>query len=140
MYRIVNEQNKTIADTWDDTDPKCTFRRTFDVALEEQWLEICQLASTIVFTSEDDALIWQFNSNGIYSTQSLYKVINFRGVQPVFVSAVWDLRVPPRVHFFLWLLSKNKVLTRDNLSKRKKLDDVSCFFCCEKESVLHLFF
>ena len=85
-------------------------------------------------------MIWQYNSNGIYSTQSLYKIINFRGVQPVFVSAVWDIKVPPRVHFFLWLLSKNKVLTRDNLSKRRKLDDVSCLFCCELESVLHLFF
>ena len=61
-------------------------------------------------------MIWQYNSNGIYSTQSLYKIINFRGVQPVFVSAVWGIKVPPRVHFFLWLLSKNTVLTRDNLS------------------------
>jgi len=108
--------------------------------LEQQWLEILNLASTIVFSQEEDAMIWHYNSNGIYSTQSLYKIINFRGVQPVFVSAVWDIKVPPRVHFFLWLLSKNKVLTRDNLSKRRKLDDVSCLFCCELESVLHLFF
>ena len=108
--------------------------------MEQQWLEILNLASTIVFSQEEDAMIWHYNSNGIYSTQSLYKIINFRGVQPVFVSAVWDIKVPPRVHFFLWLLSKNKVLTRDNLSKRRKLDDVSCLFCCELESVLHLFF
>jgi hypothetical protein len=31
-------------------------------------------------------------------------------------------------------------LTRDNLEKRKKLDDTSCLFCNEAESVHHLFF
>jgi hypothetical protein len=37
------------------------------------------------------------------------------------------------------LLSKNKVLTRDNLSKRRKVEDTSCLFCCELETVNHLF-
>jgi hypothetical protein len=50
------------------------------------------------------------------------------------------LKVPPRVHFFLWLLSKNKVLTRDNSSIRRKVDDPSCLFCCETETVNHLYF
>jgi hypothetical protein len=44
------------------------------------------------------------------------------------------------VQFFLWLLSKNKILTRDNLSIRKKLDDMIYLFCLEKELVQHLFF
>jgi hypothetical protein len=42
--------------------------------------------------------------------------------------------------FFLWLLTNNKVLTRDNLLKRRELNDVSCLFCTENESVNHLFF
>jgi len=88
--------------------------------------------------NEEDSLIWTFNSRGVYSSQSLYKVINFRGVT-IHVPAVWNLKVPPRVHFFLWLFfSKNKVLTRDNLSLRRKVND--CLFCSEKESVNHLFF
>jgi hypothetical protein len=47
---------------------------------------------------------------------------------------------PPRVHFFLWLLSKNKLLTRDNLGKRRRVDDKTCLFCNELESVHHLFY
>ena len=104
------------------------------------WLEVLQLASTIIFSFEEDALIWRFSSNGVYNSQSLYRIINFRGVIPVHVSAVWSLKIPPRVHFFLWLLAKNKVLTRDNLSLRRKVEDESCLFCNEKESVFHLFF
>ena len=101
---------------------------------------VLQLASTITFSFEEDALIWRFSSNGVYNSQSLYRIINFRGVIPVHVSAVWSLKIPPRVHFFLWLLAKNKVLTRDNLSLRRKVEDESCLFCNEKESVFHLFF
>jgi len=92
------------------------------------WLEIVQLASTICFLDEEDSLIWQFTSNGVYSSQSMYKVINFRGVLPMHIPAVWSLKIPLRVQFFLWLLSKNKLLTRDQ----------SCLLCNELESVYHL--
>lgn len=56
------------------------------------------------------------------------------------VPAVWQLKIPPRVQFFLLLFSKNKILTRDNLSIRKHLDDKSCLFGSQPEIVQHLFF
>jgi hypothetical protein len=48
------------------------------------WEEVCQLASTISYSVEEDSMIWQFTSNGSYSVESLYKIVNFRGVNPVF--------------------------------------------------------
>ena len=111
-----------------------------DVHMLELWEEVCQLASTIKFSEEEDSMIWQFSSKGIYNVQSLYKIINFRGIQPVLVSSVWDIKIPPRVQYFLWLLSKNKLLTRDNLGKRRKVEDSTCLFCKEQESLNHLFF
>ena len=48
----------------------------------------------------------------VYSSQSLYKIVNFRGIVPVHVLALWHLKIPPGIHLFLWLLSKNKLLTR----------------------------
>ena len=71
--------------------------------------------------------------------QSLYRIINHRGVVPVFVQAVWK-NIPPRVQFFLWLLSNNRVLIRDNLAKRREVTDPPCLLCDEKESISHLFF
>jgi hypothetical protein len=58
----------------------------------------------------------------------------------LFFSSIWDIKIPPRVQYFLWLLSKNKLLTRDNLSKRRKVEDPTCLFCNERESIQHLFF
>lgn len=34
----------------------------------------------------------------------------------------------------------NKSLTRDNLAKRRHVDDLTCVFCNELESIQHLFF
>jgi len=58
----------------------------------------------------------------------------------VYVQAVWKLKIPPRVQIFLWLLSKNKLLTRNNLGKRRELDDLTCLFCSETITIHHLFF
>jgi hypothetical protein len=140
LYVIVNEKTSTVVDLWDGQNLKCTCRRTVSENLYRVWQEVVQIASTINFSSEEDALVRKFTSNGIYTSQTLYKIINFRGIKPVFSSSIWDLKIPPRVHFFLWLLSKNKTLTRDNLTKRQKVDDKRCLFCDEFESFQHLFF
>lgn len=85
-------------------------------------------------------MIWHFSSNCIYSVQSLYAVISFRGVQQVHTPVVWKLLIPPRVQVFLWLLCNNRILTTDNLGKRRNVEDKSCLFCAELESVTHLLF
>jgi hypothetical protein len=100
IYVLINEKAATVADLWDGENPKCTFTRYVDNRLLNLWCEVVQLASTIVFSEEEASLIWQFNSTAVCSSQSLYKVINFRGVIPFYVPAVWNLKIPPRVHFF----------------------------------------
>jgi hypothetical protein len=74
IYRILYEQGKTIAELWDGTNLKCTFRRNFSEALYQSWLEIVELVSTIELTEEEDEMVWQYTSKGTYSSQSLYKI------------------------------------------------------------------
>jgi hypothetical protein len=140
LYRIINEKEKTIADLWDEVNLKCTFRRNISNELYHSWLDIVELVATIHFSDDEDEMLWMFNSSGIYSSESLCKIINFRGIKSVHVSVVWSLKVPPRVHFFLWLVINNRDLTRDNLAKRRKVEDENCLFCLEKETIQHVFF
>jgi hypothetical protein len=98
---------------------KFSFRRTIDNRIMTQWMEVVQIASSIEFLEEDDVMIWQLNSKGRYSVQSLYAVVNNMGIRQVFTPVMWNVVVPPRVHIFLWLLANNKILTRDNLAKRR---------------------
>jgi hypothetical protein len=76
----------------------------------------------------------------VYSSKSLYDVINFRGIQPVFLPTVWDLKISPRVQIFFWLLSQNKIMTRDKLRHRGIQKPLVCELCSELESVKHMFF
>uniref|UniRef100_A0A0A8Y3J5 Reverse transcriptase zinc-binding domain-containing protein n=1 Tax=Arundo donax TaxID=35708 RepID=A0A0A8Y3J5_ARUDO len=140
LYYIVNEKNMTIVELWDVTNLKCTFRRCVDNRKMQVWLEIVEIAKTLELVDEDDSLVWQYTSNGVYNVQSLYNIVNFRGIIPVYLPAVWKLNDPPRLHVFLWLLSKNRVLTRDNLAKRQFVNDKTCLFCSEEDTVFHLFF
>jgi hypothetical protein len=90
-------------------------------------------------SDEVDALIWCYNKSGVYSTQSFYNIISYRGVTPLYIPAVWNICVPPKIHLFLWLLSHNKLATADNLNKKGMTKPVQCRFCGE-ESIDTLFF
>ena len=140
LYFICNQQTMTIADLWDGDELKCMFRRTFTESLMIQWQELLSVVRSISLSEEDDQLLWKYESKGVYSSKSLYAIVNFRGIQPIYLPAVWDIKIPPRVQIFLWLLSQNKVMTTDNLRKRGMPKPLECCLCKEFESVTHLFF
>lgn len=140
IYSVLNEQNITVHEAWDGTQIRCTFRRNFTAEMLEQWRELEAIADSICFTEIEDAVVWKYECNGIYSSSSLYRIVNNRGVLPVFLHVMWKIQVPPKIHIFLWLLAKNKVMTKDNMEKRKMGKPLDCVFCLEQESIEHLFF
>jgi hypothetical protein len=87
--------SRSVVELWDGQDLNCTFRRCVDVRLYNRWNEVVSLASSINFSEDDDEMVWQHNSSGVYSSQSLYSIINFRGVTPIYLPAAWKLIVPP---------------------------------------------
>jgi hypothetical protein len=80
-----------------------------------QCQELLVIVNTISFSEDEDQLIWQYETNGVYSSSSMYSLVNLRGVQPVFLPLVWKLKIPPRIQVFFWIFSHNKIMTRDNL-------------------------
>jgi hypothetical protein len=60
------------------------------------WLEILEIAKTISYCDENDQLIWQYETNGIYSSSSMYAIVNFRGIQPIYLPFVWKLKILPK--------------------------------------------
>jgi hypothetical protein len=70
----------------------------------------------------------------------MYAIVNFRGIQPIYLPYVWKLKIPPRIQVFLWLFSQNKIMTRDNLRTRGMVKPLECEMCKELETVKHLMF
>ena len=71
LYVINNEKGITIERAWDGVNLKLTFRRAIPERLMLLWEELLQIASTIEFSDNDDDIIWQYDSKGKYSVQSL---------------------------------------------------------------------
>jgi hypothetical protein len=133
IYCICNEQNKTISEVWDGTQLKLTFTRNFSDDMMLIRHELCQISS------DEDYVIAELNSTGVYDLQSLY-AINFSGVSQIYIPAICQLKILPSAHIFIWLMSHNRLLTTYILAKREYINDESCHFCSEHEIVTHLFF
>ena len=53
-----------------------SFRRIFNPQMMEKWFEIDQIVRSVSLSNDTDSLIWQLENKGVYSTSSLYHVIN----------------------------------------------------------------
>eukprot|EP00253_Pinus_taeda_P006725 PITA_06725 len=65
---------------------------------------------------------WGWGQAGVYSTTEGYRVLQGKrnSNHPLGLwKSVWDSFATPKVNFFCWTLIHNKVLTGDNLEKRK---------------------
>jgi hypothetical protein len=111
-----------IADIWVDGELRLTFRRNFDDHLFQIWQELLAVVENVELKDETDSLVWCYSQSGVYSVQTFYAIINFRGVKPMFVHAVWS------------------IATVDNLNKRGTRKSTQCRFCEEDEGINHLFF
>jgi hypothetical protein len=101
IYSIINEQGSSVRDSWDGTNLKFSFRRTVDSRTMGFWFEVVQIASELQFSEEEDAIIWQFASSGKYSVQTLYAIINDRGIKQIYTLVMQKISVPPRLYLFI---------------------------------------
>jgi hypothetical protein len=61
-------------------------------------------------------------------------VVSFKGILLIYTLSIWKICIPPRVQIFLLLLSKNKLLTGNNLAKRRHVDDLCGFYYLDVSS------
>ncbi|WMV37642.1 hypothetical protein MTR67_031027 [Solanum verrucosum] len=94
------------------------------------------------FTEEKDSLVWQSDIYGKFSVNSAYRALNKTADQETDMPwrMIWKPKVPDKVNCFLWLMSKEAVLTHENLKKRGYHFSSRCTMCGEQaETINHLF-
>lgn len=91
-----------------------------------------------------DGLAWKFESDGVYSTSSAFKLL-FDGDQSpprdvMLFKLIWKLHVPERMRTFLWLIIHGRILTNAERCRRHlSLSDLCPLCSLHSESLLHLF-
>ena len=117
-------------------------------SFDEQVVE--EILQTKIMQGQD-ALVWKFERNGLYSIASGYSIA-FNcfyppsSEYPVHFSnkelwrSVWSLRTPPKLNVLVWKLMHNGVPVRQCLRERFLTVDDRCPRCLnESESVYHCF-
>lgn len=139
-FSICQQQDCSVAQVWDGSTRKLTFRRCVDTDFLSKWQVLLSFLSNFIPNQEEDQHIYMLEPSGSYSVKSFYNMINWGAVRTPVWKSFWKIMAPRRYLVFLWMAYHNKVLTRDNLSKRQVVEDITCLFCAESESVAHLFF
>jgi hypothetical protein len=114
-------------------------RRVHDWELETVASFMDLLYSCPICQGNLDSLCWRPSSQKIFQVRSYYSVL----LKPSRISfpwrSVWKAKVPSRVTFFSWTATLGRILTIDNLRKRKVLIIDWCCMCkTNGESVNHL--
>lgn len=94
------------------------------------------------FTDEDDQLLWRWSSDGVYSSNSIYKVMLTGGKIKWSYKIIWRSYGPAKVKFFSYLCLHLKILTHDSMLKRGIYCQMECALCqdCPLETAYHVLF
>lgn len=85
--------------------------------------------SDISFSQATDKMEWKWSNTGVYSARSIYEVMMGMGmIKPLHVYT-WKLGIPPTVRIFIYLLLKQKILTKDVMQCRNMGSDLGCEMC-----------
>nr|BAD05496.1 cyst nematode resistance protein-like protein [Oryza sativa Japonica Group]BAD05668.1 cyst nematode resistance protein-like protein [Oryza sativa Japonica Group] len=89
---------------------------------------------------EDDTIRWKLTPDGFFSVSSAYDLFFMAREVSLSGQLVWQTKAPSKVRFFLWLATKSRCLTADNLAKRGWPHQDQCVLCQrQQEDCLHLF-
>jgi hypothetical protein len=87
----------------------------------------------------EDQLWWSPSHKGNFDVRSFYEALACKEVVHFLWKSIWRTKVPLKVAFFVWSAALRKILTLDNLRKRRVVViDICCMCKMNRESVDHL--
>ena len=137
LFTLCENKNITVAQAMNGV--PITFRRWIFQELRIMWEKIWLDASNFNLDSSPDRVVWSLEKSGRFSVKSLYEGLT-KNECGVSLKRNWKGKIPAKIKIFLWLVSNDVVLTKDNLLKRKWQGDPTCVFCECDETIPHLFF
>jgi hypothetical protein len=126
--------NKVLSSNFD----ALSFRRRMMGNLQVLYGELVALCANYTLSVQEDRVKWCMGNKG-FTVNSLYKK-NSIDQATVPYRFLWKSKLPQKIKVFIWLVVRNKILTKDNLKKRSWHGSSECCFCGGLESIEHLFF
>lgn len=90
-------------------------------------------------SNENDLVQWKSGKNNNFTVKALYNSLTCDETD-INQSRIWKGKITAKIKIFLWLVSNDAILTKENLRKRNWNGDPRCAFCDDIETISHLFF
>jgi hypothetical protein len=111
-----------------------TFIRDFnDWEFEEVLAFFSFIQSKIPATLDSDFSLWKLHQHGNFDVKSFYHAIDNHSAVSFPWRAIWKVKAPRRVSFFLWSATWGRILTCDNLMRRGYSLATWCCMCRSAE-------
>lgn len=84
-----------------------------------EWDLIARILTITPNRTKNDTLRWIDNKQGIFSSKSLYNLLDKNYTQPTdfLAKKIWSLDVIPRIQFFTWKMKSNMLPFSDHLAR-----------------------
>ena len=145
LFQLARAPEASVADLCHFQGTNCVWDIAFNRSVQDWELEMIESFMTLIYSSRirpgvADSLCWNPSSRGLFEVRSFYSILIHPISQDSFPwKGVWKAKVPPRVAFFVWTSALGKILTTDNLRKRRVMIQDWCCMCrMSGESVNHL--
>jgi mannosylglycoprotein endo-beta-mannosidase len=139
LYNLTFSQGVSVARVFAQDFNCIRFRRCLYGESLEMWNKLLDMCGSTTLSQEPDRVSLKLTKSGIFSVKLLYTYLMARRVLFPY-KMIWRLKVPLKIKAFIWLIVKNRILTKINLAKKGWKGSVLCEFCGGNEDMNHLFF
>jgi hypothetical protein len=105
--------NKVLSSNFD----ALSFRRRMMGSLQVLYDELVALCANYTLSDQEDRVNWCMGNKG-FTVNSLYKKNSIEQVTVPY-RFLWKSKLPQKIKVFIWLVIRNKILTKDNLKKKE---------------------
>lgn len=139
LYQLCTNKEALLVEVITSQGTIVQFRRIFLGTDQAEWAQILSIVNSIHISDSLDTLLWRWKVSEKFSTHSIYRLLNKKGVLASHPLIWWTLLVPPKIRIFIWLTMYKKILTKDTLTRKGWVGNNQCHFCIDHETRDHLF-
>jgi hypothetical protein len=144
LYRIARHKDVVVGDLLQFQNGVVTWLLDFIRHVQDWELESVNLLLELLYSSSakgfgEDRMCWRGGSKGGFQVKAYYSALLSQSGLHWPWKSIWKSKAPPRVSFFVWTAALGRILTTDNLRRRRVLVLDYCWLCKRNgESIPHL--
>lgn len=140
LYDIASDRGGCVADFWNSGNWQLSFVCLLSRSRMQALANMLQLLGNFRCSDGSDELLWNLESSGRFSVNSLYKSFFANMPNDSLTERIWKIKAPLKVRITFWLAMKKKLLTSDVLARRNIAPPFACPLCGNtNENADHLF-